>query len=86
VRRDVSGSSFWFGVENPDTDEEWSFDDGHKLPLRTLKRLQLIDVGPVTYPAYVAATASAPRSEGGSITHREKLRLRLRVECEWGAV
>jgi uncharacterized protein len=76
-RGDVSGSSFWFAVENPDTDEEWSRDDPKKLPLRTLKKLQLVDVGPVAYPAYVQATASAVRTDAVAI--RERLRLRPEI-------
>jgi HK97 family phage prohead protease len=78
ARGDVSGSSFWFGVQNPDTDEEWTRDDPKKLPLRTLKRLQLIDVGPVSYPAYPTTTASAARTDT-SIAEREWARLQIEL-------
>ncbi len=57
-RRDVTGSSFSFTVENDD-DEEWVRDDPAKLPLRRIKRAKVYDVGPVTFPAYDATTVSA---------------------------
>ena len=57
-RRDVTGSSFSFTVENDD-DETWTRDDPAKLPLRTIKRARVYDVGPVTFPAYEETTVSA---------------------------
>jgi HK97 family phage prohead protease len=45
----VTGSSFSFTV--PKDGEEWSMEEGRSI--RTVKRVDsLIDVGPVTYPAY----------------------------------
>jgi HK97 family phage prohead protease len=51
-RGDVSQSSFGFRVI-PGGDE-WSFTE-QDYPLRTLRELQLMDVSPVTYPAYLDA-------------------------------
>ena len=53
-RGDINQSSFAFQV----ADDEWSMQDGYQL--RTIKRIgALIDVSPVTYPAYPDATVSA---------------------------
>lgn len=58
-RGDVSGSSFAFTVE--DDDDIW--DDSEvkkgKLPLRTIRKVTLYDVSPVTYPAYEGTSVSA---------------------------
>ncbi|BEP14806.1 hypothetical protein acdb102_31170 [Acidothermaceae bacterium B102] len=51
-RGDVSQSSFGFRVV-PNGDD-WSFTE-QDYPLRTLRELQLMDVSPVTYPAYLDA-------------------------------
>lgn len=45
-RGDISGMSFAFMAE----EDLWEEVDG--LPLRTLKRVRLMDVSPVTFPAY----------------------------------
>jgi HK97 family phage prohead protease len=54
-RRDVTGSSFWFEPMSDD-DEEWTPGARGELPLRTLKRVKLIELGPVALPAYPQAT------------------------------
>lgn len=54
-RGDVTGSSFGFMV----TDQEFRTEDG--IDIREIKGVDLIDVGPVTFPAY-EATTSATRS------------------------
>ncbi len=46
-RGDVRGQSFQFMVE----EEEWHEEEG-KMPERTILRVKLFDVGPVTFPAY----------------------------------
>lgn len=46
-RGDISQMSFAFQVMG----EEWEENEG-EIPLRTLKKLRLFDVSPVTYPAY----------------------------------
>lgn len=59
-RGDVSGSSFAFSIES-DEDDNWDYTpvkEG-KLPLRTIKKVSLYDVSPVTYPAYEGTTVSA---------------------------
>jgi HK97 family phage prohead protease len=52
-RGDINGSSFGFRTIEDDWGETR---DGY--PLRTLRSVQLIDVSPVTFPAYLAAEAS----------------------------
>lgn len=52
----VTGSSFAFWPEV----EEW--DETEELTVRTIKSVQLVDVGPVTWPAFKATTAGV-RSE-----------------------
>lgn len=55
-RQDVDGASFMFTVAP--NGETWEMQDG--IPLRRVKEIdQLMDVGPVTYPAYPQASASA---------------------------
>lgn len=52
-RKDVVGSSFGFRT----IEDSWSeTPDG--FPLRTLSQFSIRDVGPVTFPAYVATAAS----------------------------
>jgi hypothetical protein len=53
-RGDVSQSSFGFKVR-ADGDSWTEDDDG--FPLRTLTRISLFDVSPVTYPAYIDSTS-----------------------------
>ncbi len=60
-RGDVSGSSFSFSVR-AQTWEEVRDADGNTTDIRTLTDVDLYDVGPVTFPAYEAAT-SGTRSE-----------------------
>jgi len=49
-RGDITGSSFGFRVISDDWDYD-ARDDG--LPQRTLREVALVDVSPVTYPAYL---------------------------------
>lgn len=67
ARGDVSGSSFSFWVRK----ESWT-DDGERI-IREILDVDLDDVGPVTFPAYTAAT-SATRGLDSSI---EALRQRF---------
>jgi HK97 family phage prohead protease len=53
-RGDVNQSSFGFRVK-ADGDTWTEDDDG--FPLRTLTRISLFDVSPVTYPAYIDSTS-----------------------------
>lgn len=64
-RGDVNGSSFGFVV----TDDEWDERDVKKgkLPLRTILKVELFDVSPVTFPAYPQTSVSA-RSKAQAIT------------------
>lgn len=55
-RKDVDGASFMFTVA-PDG-EKWEMQDG--IPLRRVQEIdELMDVGPVTFPAYPQASANA---------------------------
>jgi HK97 family phage prohead protease len=55
-RGDINGSSFGFVVEQ----ESWRESEeegGKRIACRTIESVRLLDVGPVTYPAYSSATA-----------------------------
>lgn len=55
-RGDVNQSSFGFLVE----EDAWEHPKTRtELPLRTIKRVRLFDVSPVTFPAYDETTATA---------------------------
>lgn len=54
-RGDVTQSSFGFRVL-PDGDT-WTYDESD-FPLRSISKMQLFDVSPVTYPAYTSSEAS----------------------------
>lgn len=56
-RGDVSGSSFAFKVDEDDWDET-PIKKG-ELPIRTIRKAELFDVSPVTYPAYPQTSVSA---------------------------
>jgi HK97 family phage prohead protease len=60
-RGDVSGSSFAMVVRGVEWHQEER--NGVTVDVRTIKDVDLFDVGPVTYPAY-AGTESGLRSEG----------------------
>ncbi|MFF7233955.1 HK97 family phage prohead protease [Streptomyces sioyaensis] len=51
-RGDVTQSSFGFRT----VDDTWGIDEDD-FPLRTLRKISLFDVSPVTYPAYVDSTS-----------------------------
>lgn len=70
-RRDIRQSSFCFCVESPQ-DEEWRVENG--ILIRTIHRVSLFDVGPVTFPANPRADASARSME-------EAARCRLEAEA-----
>lgn len=55
ARGDVQGSSFSFQVKV----EEESWDYEAKPPVRTILRVKLYDVGPVTFPAYEQTSVAA---------------------------
>ena len=55
-RQDADGSSFMFTV--PEGGDTWEMQDG--VPLRRVKEIaELMDVGPVTFPAYPQTSADA---------------------------
>jgi HK97 family phage prohead protease len=81
ARRDVAGSSFWFEPLSHD-DEEWEPGGKNELPLRTLKRVRLIEAGPVAMPAYkqTSVTVADVRAREQMLRLRETLALRIRLE------
>lgn len=69
-RGDLTGSSFAFRA----TKTEWIMEDdkeqkGKTREIRTIKDLELFDVGPVTYPAYQATTAAARSDDQAKQEH-----------------
>lgn len=51
-RKDVTQSSFGFQA----LDDDWSLDEDD-FPLRSVRKMKLFDVSPVTYPAYLSSEA-----------------------------
>lgn len=82
-RREITGASIWFGYE---TDELWTTDGD--MTVVTLRMIPLIEVGPVSRPAFDAATAMIEmrkrdlaefrknEKQEGEILHR-------RIQSEW---
>jgi len=67
----VRGSSFSFQIA-PGGDE-WSIEDGRSI--RTVKRVaSLIDVGPVTFPAYPDADAKVAKRSYDAFLHQQRSR------------
>lgn len=60
-RGDVDGSSFMFWPRLVSWTQEVR--DGRTIEIREIKQVELIEVGPVTFPAY-AATSAGVRAEG----------------------
>lgn len=61
-RGDVTGSSFGFNVR----EQKFYYDDERKADIREIMSVDLLDVGPVTFPAYsetTAGTRSEPAAE-----------------------
>jgi len=56
-RGDVDQMSFGFTV--PKGGDSWQgFDDGEEMPVRTLKRINLLEISPVTWAAYPDTSVS----------------------------
>lgn len=64
-RGDVDGSSFMFVPRK----FSWVQDtrDGRQIEIRQVEKVELFEVGPVTFPAY-AATSAGVRAEGRDVT------------------
>lgn len=93
-RGDVDGSSFGFAVHR-DEDMDWDSSPTKKgkLPLVTIRKVELFDVSPVTFPAYPQTSVSA-RSRGEALAAeveafvirqrdmdaRDRMRLRIAIE------
>jgi hypothetical protein len=73
-RGDVDGSSFMFNV--PKGGDEWDFSGD--LPLRTVRQVNLFEVGPVTMPAYPDATAALRSMEESRARADEEIELAKR--------
>jgi len=68
-RRDISGCSFAFTVD----EDDWQLPSSPgQLPERTIIKVgELFDVGPVTYPAYPQTTIKVVREPRSSDTNRD---------------
>jgi uncharacterized protein len=64
-RGDVDGCSFQFSV--PDGGDQWQ--QNGDMPLRTLRRAKLFELGPVVFPAYPQGTSVNARDEMRSLTY-----------------
>src|SRR5688572_18696322 len=73
-RGDVSQQSFSFVT----LDDAWEVKDGENI--RTLKRVQLFDVGPVTFPAYSQTDIAARSLSGLGVDHARFLSALVRKE------
>lgn len=60
ARGDVDQMSFGFTV--PQGGDEWETDDEDAMPIRTLRTVNLIEVSPVTFPAYLDTSAGILRN------------------------
>lgn len=74
-RGDLDGSSFQFFVRS----EEITRDTERGLIIRTITDVELLDVGPVTFPAY-SATSSGLRSDRAAQDQAERIRKALEVQ------
>lgn len=69
-RGDVSGSSFGFVVEQ-ESWRETKEEGGSWVAVRTIEGVRLLDVGPVTYPAYSSTTSGRKGREDDAAPHPE---------------
>jgi uncharacterized protein len=84
-RGDLTGSSFGFAIDHPD-DEEWTAATTRNgLPLRILRRLRVIDVSPVVFPAYTATSVTTRRVDV-QMPLRRRARARIQLARARGAV
>jgi HK97 family phage prohead protease len=60
-RGDVDGCSFQFTV--PEGGDDWQQEQGRAIPLRTVRKAKLDELGPVVWPAYTQGTSVGARSE-----------------------
>lgn len=77
-RGDLSGSSFSFII--PEGGDDWSEQktaEGAKIHIRTLRELQVFDVGPVTFPAYSATTTGVRCYRSLNQAEADELRTRI---------
>lgn len=73
----IDGMSFTFRV----TREEWDDSDDLEVPLRTIKEVELYELGPVVFPAYEATTVGVRSLLAGlDLAQRSRLVDELRAE------
>lgn len=82
-RGDLTGSSFSFVI--PEGGDDWSEQktaEGAKIHIRTLRELQVFDVGPVTFPAYSATTTGVRCFRNMATGEREEYEQRFTPKVE----
>lgn len=77
-RGDVNGSSFAF-IARAVVWEEVKQEDGSYLYIRTIKDVDLYDVGPVTWPAYEATSAGRSGKPAGTAPEARTAELQLLI-------
>lgn len=80
-RGDITGSSFGFIPKAV----EWKRDDNRKVDVRIIKDVDLLDVGPVTFPAYESTTTGL-RSLDYEFVKRSRDEWRKKLEKDREAV
>ena len=76
ARGDVSQMSFAFSI--PEGGESWDFTNRDN-PLRTISKVRLFDISPVTYPAYQGTDIAVVDPEGDARRERERLALKAEI-------
>lgn len=73
----IDGMSFRFRV----TREEWNEDSALDVPVRTIREVELFELGPVVFPAY-DATSVGVRSMLGGLDDEQRARLVAELRAE----
>jgi HK97 family phage prohead protease len=84
-RQDIRGSSFQFSIDYDDEEaQEWKYDKHTRVYTRTIKKVQrLIDLSPVTRPAYSASSSGlSKRSVDAFEEYRNKTEAQIKEELQ----
>ena len=79
-RGDIDGGSFKFRI-GENGKERWNFKEGDELDEREIEKCRLIDVGPVTHPAYPDTEADLRDNE---IRSAEEIHEKAREQTDHG--